>query len=252
MVHVIIWETLTNYQHTGNMQCVILAGGLGTRVSGITLNKIPKSLIEINNKPFIDYQLCWLRKYNIENILLCVDYLGNQIKDYVKDGNKWNLCVDYSFDGDVSLGTGGAIRKALDNNKLNNDFMIMYGDSFLPIDYSKIYNFFINKQELPALMTVFKNNNDFDNSNANLNNWLVDYNKFQNNNYKYIDYGLSILNKNIIGEYILSNTKYDLSNLFTELSKRNMLSGYEIFERFYEIGSVDGLKDFSDFIKNEK
>lgn len=232
------------------MQCVILAGGLGSRVLDITKNKIPKSLIPIKNIPFIDYQLRYLSKYNFNNIILCVSHLQNQIEDYVKNGEKYNINVKYVSDGDSPIGTGGAIRKAYDQNVLEEDFAIIYGDSFLPVNYDLIYNYY-KSQNCEALMTIYKNNNNLDNSNANFDGKLVNYNKFNKNiNYNYIDYGLSFLNKKIV-KMIPKNNKFDLSSLFNDLSILKKLYGYEVFERFYEIGSVSGINDFESFLNNE-
>jgi NDP-sugar pyrophosphorylase family protein len=234
------------------MQCVILAGGLGTRISELTENKIPKCLIEINKKPFIDYQLQWLSTHGVNDIILCVGHLKEQVKNYVSDGSKWNLSVRYVSDGKKLLGTGGAIRKALDEYALRHNFIVMYGDSFLPINFNDVYKQYCSKLQ-PALITVFKNNNQFDISNADFNNGLVAYNKINpDSNFKYIDYGLSVLDRDIIQEYIPSETVYDLSTMFYELSKNNMLAGYEVYDRFYEVGSPSGLKDFQLWLDNEQ
>ena len=224
------------------MQCVILAGGLGTRMSHVTSNKIPKCMIEINGLPFIDYQLQWLSSRGVKNIVLCISHLKEQVENYVQDGGKWRLSVEYVDDGKVLLGTGGALRKALDENKLHNDFMVIYGDSFLPIDFAAIYKYYC-QHGLSALMTVYKNNNKFDKSNADFNNGLVSYDK-SNLNYQYIDYGLSILHRNIIELEVPAETKYSLSDVFTKLSKNRYLKGYEVDQRFYEIGSASGLNEF--------
>ena len=114
------------------MQCVILNGGLGKRMFPLT-NNLPKCMIEVNGIPFINYQLRLLSEKGIKDIVLCVGYLNNIIKEYVKDGSIFNLKVDYVEDGDILLGTGGAIKKAYNLNKLHDNFFVMYGDSFLPI-----------------------------------------------------------------------------------------------------------------------
>ena len=118
---------------------VILAGGLATRLRPIT-STIPKSLLEINGKPFIDYQLELLRKQNITNVIICAGFMGEEIRKYVGDGDKYGLKISYSFDGDKLLGTGGAIKKVL--NLVKGAFFVMYGDSYLNIDFNPINQYF--------------------------------------------------------------------------------------------------------------
>ena len=238
------------------MQCVILAGGLGARMLPMTRNT-PKSLIKINNIPFVDYQLSYLSSQGITDVVFCIGYLGNLIKDYVKDGLKWNLKINYIEDGDIPLGTGGALRKAFDENKLcQESFFVIYGDSFLPISYKDIMIYWTSKltyNKPKALMAIYNNKNRLDISNASFKNGLVIYDKQNKSNYnfEYIDYGLSILNRKLIQNYIPNNMSYDLSLFFKNLSCDNQLAGYEVIDRFFEIGSVDGLKDFENYVNSK-
>jgi NDP-sugar pyrophosphorylase family protein len=232
------------------MQCVVLAGGMGTRMSPIT-NTIPKALIPIDNRPFIDYQLDYLSKQGITNVIICCGYLHSMIQNYVKDGRKWNLSVQYTIE-DQLKGTGGALKLALDQNKLNDHFFVMYGDSFLPINFKEINDYFI-KNNHQALMTIYYNNNRYDKSNVMKlfkDNILYDkyYTMHSQDRYTFIDYGLSIMKKSIIELYIKSEEKHDLTKLFHDLSLESLLTGYEVHHRFFEIGSFEGLKEFSEYI----
>ena len=151
----------------------ILAGGLGKRLGKKTINKA-KALIDVAGKPFISRQLNYLRDQGIKEIVICTAHLGEQIKDYIGNGSKYNLKIFYSDDGDQLLGTGGSVKKAC--RILGENFFILYGDSFLPIDFSLVEKAFFQEKK-PALMTVFKNLGQWDKSNAYLKDKCVIYNK---------------------------------------------------------------------------
>ena len=224
---------------------VILAGGLATRMKPIT-EKIPKSLIEVNGKPFILHQLDYLKSQGIQNILLCIGHLGHMIQSLIGDGKALGLNIQYSLDGDKLLGTGGAIKKALP--LLSKDFFVLYGDSFLPIDYKNVEDAYVSSKK-NALITVIKNNNQWDKSNVEFTSGrLIEYNKHHpNERMQYIDYGLSILNQSIFDTYP-ENESFDLSDLYHTLSLHNHLAGFETFDRFYEIGSQNGLKETENYL----
>lgn len=229
------------------MQTVILAGGLATRLRPKT-EKIPKALIKINGIPFIDYQLNYLKKQGITNLVLCTGYLAEQIVDYLGNGSRYGVKVVYSNDGEKLLGTGGAIKNAA--TFLDDDFFILYGDSFLPIEFNPIYNKF-KHNKLPALMTILENNNQWDKSNVIFDGKQI--NLYDKKNYtdqmNYIDYGLSICKKDIFTK--MTYNIFDLSEVFTSLSKESQLDFYEVHQRFYEIGSQQGIEDFSNFALKE-
>jgi NDP-sugar pyrophosphorylase family protein len=224
---------------------VILAGGIGSRLGKLT-KKTPKALVKINGKPFIYYQLKLLRKKGIKEVILCIGYLGAQIKKYVGNGKKFNLNVIYSYEKKL-LGTGGAVKNAFPLIKKN--FFIMYGDTYLPINFIKIKNKYI-KLKSKALITIYKNKKNLDKSNVYFNGKNILYNK---KNYlkkmKYIEYGVSIFNKEIF-KFFEKRKKFDLSDLFYFLSKKKLLNYYLIKKRFYEIGSISGLKDSKKYLKS--
>lgn len=214
-----------------------------------TENKIPKCMIEFEGLPFIEYQLQWLSANGVTEVILCIGHLGNMIKDYVEDGSKWNIKVSYIEDGDILCGTGGALRKAYDANMLNDSFLVTYGDSFLPISFQEVFDFFKN-QTASSLMVVYNNQDKLDKSNAVINAGYVYYDKSEKNgfNFTHIDYGLSAFKKEVISN-IPSGIKYDLADLFHQLSLELKLVGFETDKRFYEIGSIDGFYDFHLFVR---
>ncbi|MGC1853845.1 MAG: sugar phosphate nucleotidyltransferase [Candidatus Aquirickettsiella sp.] len=226
---------------------VILAGGLATRLGALSQTK-PKSMILVDEEPFITHQLRLLKNQGFEKVILCIGYLGDLIRTYVKDGKQFGLSVTYSVDGEQLLGTAGAIQNALPI--LDENFFVLYGDSYLPIDYRKIQNFF-QRQAKPALMTVFKNNDRGDTSNIEfINSEIIKYDKKNKTlNMTYIDYGLSLFKKNIFSS---NNYFYDLSDVYQRLLKKKQLANYEVYQRFYEIGSLKGLSELENFLDKEE
>lgn len=222
---------------------VILAGGLATRLGSLS-KTTPKSLVLVNEEPFIAHQLRLLKNQGFKKVVLCIGYLGDLIQNYVKDGKEFGLSVTYSEDGKELLGTAGAIKNAL--SRLEENFFVLYGDSYLLIDYKKVQQFFM-QQSKPALMTIFKNNDMGDSSNIEFNdNEIIKYDKKnKTTNMTYIDYGLAIFKKNIFSS---NDYFYDLSDVFHKLLKKKQLANYKVSQRFYEIGSFVGLRELGNFL----
>ncbi len=224
---------------------VVLAGGLATRLGKVT-KKIPKSLIEINDKPFILKQLELFRKYKIQHVHFCLGHLGEMIQEVV-DKSNFGKCIKitYSFDGDTALGTGGAVKKSL--KYLSEVFFVTYGDSYLDINYSEISQFFLKHADTDnGLMTVYKNDNKFDTSNVIIqNNRIFKYSKSNIlETMNYIDYGLGILRKSHLKTY-QNGESFDLSEIYEKLADESKLLAYQSLKRFYEIGSFQGIRDLS-------
>lgn len=223
----------------------ILAGGLAKRLHPITA-KIPKSLVTVAGQPFIFWQLRYLKQQGISRVVVCTGHMGEMIEQVVADGSAFGLHVQYSPDGPALLGTGGAIRNAL--RYLGEKFFVLYGDSFLPIDFSAIKNFYDNNK-CAALMTVMRNQGRWDKSNVIFENGVLK--KYDKNISKpemtHIDYGLAIMTANIFSSYY-EKAAFDLADLYRELSLKGELAGYEVFKRFYEIGSHQGLKETEEFL----
>jgi len=224
---------------------VLLAGGLATRLQPVSYS-IPKSLIDINGTPFIEYQLALLKKQGIIDIVICVGHLGEQVENLVGDGKRFGINVKYSYDGEKLLGTAGAIKKAL--NLLPETFFVMYGDSYLPIDFRQVSDFFEGKNR-QALMTVVKNDNKWDKSNVIFSDDKVI--KYDKNNLisemSFIDYGLGIMNKKCFNN-VIDNEVSDLAGIYKNLAEQGELFGYDVKERFYEIGSFAGIEEFKNYI----
>jgi NDP-sugar pyrophosphorylase family protein len=225
----------------------ILAGGLATRLHPVT-QTIPKALVDVAGKPFILRQLDFLRRQGVARVVLCIGYLGEQIEAVVGDGSTSGLSVSYSQDWPKLMGTGGALRRALP--LLDSRFLVLYGDSYLPVDFARVERAFLESGK-PALMTVQRNADQWDKSNVLfLNDVLVEYNKkAPRPEMKHIDYGLGAISSQILVEQSALEP-FDLADIYHGLSLSGDLAGYEVHERFYEIGSHKGLAEAAEYFKS--
>lgn len=223
----------------------ILAGGLATRLRPIT-ETIPKAMVRVAGKPFIQHQIELLKRNGLKRFVICVGYLGEQIEEFLGNGSEFEVSVQYSYDGPELLGTGGALRKAA--GLLDDTFFVLYGDSYLDIDYQAVGNYF-NGHSAQGLMTVYHNAGKWDKSNVVFAGGLVaKYDKhFPTPDMEYIDYGLGILRKEVL-EAIQANEVSDLADLYSALAESKQLLGYEVNQRFYEIGSYKGLYELTNYL----
>lgn len=219
----------------------ILSGGLATRLRPMT-ETIPKALVEISGKPFIDRQLTLLRNKGIRHVVLCLGYLGEQVEQSVGSGERWGLKVEYSYDGPELIGTAGALQKA--RGYLSDPFWVLYGDSYLDFDYRAVSDCFeqAGASKL-GLMTVFANQNRWDKSNVIFENGqILRYDKpNQSPDMHHIDYGAAILRASALD--LIPKWPHDLADLYARIVSAGLMVGYEVTERFYEIGSQGGIED---------
>lgn len=224
------------------MQCVILAGGLGTRMWP-EARAIPKTLLPVAGKPFANWQLSWLSRSGIDAVVYCVGYLGQQIRDYVGDGSSWDLAVRYVDEGDQLRGTAGALRLACDEGALADEFLVLYGDSWLQIDPARVLRAARRRRE-PALMTVFRNEGRWDASNVALEGTRVAcYAKdvaASPAELRWIDYGLLAFRRDVISQRVPPDGPHDLAPICAALAREGLLAAFEADRRFYEIGSAAG------------
>jgi len=220
---------------------MILAGGLATRLGEIT-RTLPKSLVEVNGQPFIIHQLRLLCQRGFRQVLLCAGYLGDQIRQRVGTGRELGLSVYYSFDGPKPLGTGGAIKKALPSIEAPA-FFVLYGDSYLEANYAAVQAAF-EASHKPALMTVFRNDGQWDASNIEFTDGrILAYDKKKpSQRMRHIDYGLGMFRREAFAT-VPPEERYDLAELYQELLRADRLAAMEVFHRFYEIGSPAGLEE---------
>jgi NDP-sugar pyrophosphorylase family protein len=220
----------------------ILAGGLATRLRPIT-EKIPKVLVSVAGRPFLAHQLELLKRQGITRAVLCLGHLGEMVREQFGDGSAHGVRLEYSFDGPVLLGTGGALKQALP--LLGEKFFVLYGDSYLPIDFAPVADCFERSGKL-GLMTVYRNEGRFDTSNVVFADGEIKvYDKRARlPEMRHIDHGLSLFRAAALDEYP-PGVKFDLADLMQRLVARRELAGFEVAERFYEIGSHAGLEELN-------
>lgn len=223
-----------------NIPVAILAGGLATRLRPIT-EKIPKVLVPVAGRPFLTHQLKLLREQGIQHVVLCLGHLGEMVEREFGDGKEHGVRLEYSHDGPVLLGTGGALKRALP--KLGERFFVLYGDSYLPIPFKPVADYFARSGK-PGLMTVFRNEGRYDTSNVVFGDGEIKVYDKKNRlpEMRHIDYGLSLFQASAFSEWP-ADKPFDLADVMHRLVSRKQLAGYEVTERFYEIGSHAGLAE---------
>ncbi|HEX4579453.1 MAG TPA: sugar phosphate nucleotidyltransferase [Candidatus Dormibacteraeota bacterium] len=233
------------------LPCVVLAGGLGTRMRPAT-DSLPKSLLPVLGRPFAELQLEWLARAGVERVIYSIGFEGGQVRDVVGTGDRFGVRVDYVDEGDDLRGSGGALRLALDAGVLPPRFFVLNGDSYLSVPFTDVERTW-HASGLPAIMTVMRNNNRWDSSNATFTDGRVFYDKRASAEARaameWIDYGLSATSSDVIAGWLRPGDHADLADLFHQLSVDGRLAGYEVADRFYEIGSPTGLRELEDHLR---
>jgi NDP-sugar pyrophosphorylase family protein len=226
----------------------ILAGGLATRLRPVT-EKIPKALLRVADQPFLAHQLQLLSRAGLRKVVLCAGYRGEMIEEEFGDGSIFGVEMRYSYDGPELLGTGGALKKALP--LLGQQFLVLYGDSYLPIDYAEPVRVFLASGK-SGLMALFQNDGRWDTSNVVFREGLIEsYRKSDPSpDMRHIDYGLGVLSDGAFSS-CPSGRQFDLADVYQRLIARGELAGYEVSQRFYEIGSPRGLAEFDAFLRTQ-
>jgi NDP-sugar pyrophosphorylase family protein len=247
-----------NGEAIADIPAAILAGGLATRLRPITTT-IPKALVEVCGRPFIDHQLALLRRNGIRRVVLCLGHLGDQVEQHLGDGTVHGVDIRYSHDGPQLVGTGGALRRAAP--LLGNVFWVMYGDSYMDIDYRALVAAFLDGRRAGGvspridplgLMTVLHNQNRWDRSNVVFRDGrLVKYDKrLQTPEMTHVDYGVALLRRTAL-ERISPDQPADLADLYSSLVAEGRMMGYEVTRRFYEIGSPAGLQETRAYVSEQ-
>lgn len=233
------------------MQVVILAGGFGTRLRPLT-NQLPKALADVHGKPFLQYQLSWLARYGLRDVVLCVGYLADRIQAFAKDGSPFGVHITYSYEPHKLLGTAGALKNA--EAVLHKRFCVLNGDSYLPINPINAIQQF-EQARLTAMMLTFRNRGRYDKSNVRVENGFITF--YSRNLHRntppldFIDYGMRLFTKEVL-QLIPAACFCNLDFLYQKLIERNALAAYMVTQPFYEIGSVRGLTRFKQYVQKAR
>jgi len=219
----------------------ILAGGKGTRLG---LRDRPKPLVEVLGEPFLFHPLRLLRSHGARRVVLCVDHLGEQIAEAVGDGSAFGLDARVAFDAPGLTGTAGAVRGALEH--LGDEFLVLYGDTYLRIDYRAVRDA-RRASGRAALMAVLRNEGRWGPSNADYAAGVVTRHDKHAPDARmaWIDYGLGVLTPGALERAPRSG---DLSDVYRELAAEGELAGFVATERFYEIGTPAALAETAAFL----
>jgi len=231
-----------------NLPVLVLAGGLGTRISK-KYNRTQKCMIHFNKKPFLHYVLKNLEKNNVKKVILLVGYKSYQVVKFINNNkNNYKLDINFSFDGKKLLGTGGSVKKALGLIKKN--FLLTYADSYLDYNFKKIIKYYSNKK-IPNLIFVYKNKKGSDASNIRIKNKkVIYYDKIKNLGCDYIDWGISILDKKEFKN--IKKSSFDMSAIYKKLVRKKKLYSYRVYKTYREINNPSSLRSFKKFLNEKK
>ena len=236
-----------------SLTVAVLAGGLATRLQPLA-EKVPKILLDVAGRPFAEYQVELLKRQGITDVVFCLGHLGEQVSESLGDGRRWGMTFQFVSDGQRLAGTGGALLRALP--LLGTAFFVMYGDSYLECDFSAIERTFRSSAKA-GLMTVYRNEDRWDCSNVEFESGrILKYDKVNRNPaMHHIDYGLGILTPGAFMPWrreVWQEQPFDLASVYQELIGQDHLVGYEVRERFYEIGSLAGLRETREFLERHR
>jgi NDP-sugar pyrophosphorylase family protein len=223
-----------------DVPAAVLAGGLATRLGPI-VSELPKALVDVGGRPFIEHQLELLRRNGVRRVVLCLGHRGRQVEAHLGDGASLGLEIAYSYDGPQLLGTGGALRRAAP--LLGHVSWVLYGDSYMDIDYAAVLEDFLSRPAL-GVMTVLRNDDRWDRSNAVFRDGrLLRYDKkARTPDMTHVDYGVSLLRRVALFR-VPEGEPYDLADLYRDLVAEGVMRGHEVTQRFYEIGTPESLEE---------
>ena len=230
------------------MQAAILAGGLGTRLRPLT-DKMPKCMASVNGRPFLGYELELLASHGVDDIVLCVGYLGEMIRGRFGDGADFGVKIRYSSEGDRLMGPIGALKMA--ERYLKEEFFVTYGDAYPRLGYRAMMDALLDHEE-PAVMAVYRNEGRLGRSDVVVEDGFVTvYDKAQRApGMDWINFGVTAMRREALGSLERGRVCGEVS-FYGGLAREGKLRAFEVGERFYEIGTKERLEEFAAFITGQ-
>lgn len=230
-------------------QTVILAGGRGTRLKSLT-DDTPKPMVAIQGMPFLEILLRLLKSKGLSKFLLLTGYLNNVVSDYFDDGSKFGISIKYSIESEP-LGTGGALKNA--ENLLENEFLLLNGDTFSDVRYDEFIKFSRTRNNICSMLCY--NGPLFNDVQYNIilkENNIIDYSKTcSDNRFNAVDAGMYFMKKNVLSIITTKISKLE-EQIFPQLISSRQLSGFATKTRFYDIGTIERLDIFNIIFGSEK
>ena len=229
------------------MQAAILAGGLGTRLRPLT-DKVPKAMAPVNGRPFLEYELELLASHGVDDIVLCVGYKGEMIRDHFGDGSGFGVKIRYSSEGERLLGPIGGLKMA--ERMLRKEFFVTYGDAYLRLDYRGMMDALMGHEEL-AVMAVYRNQGRHGRSDVVVKDGFVAaYDKVsQVPGMEWINFGVTAMRRDALAK-VEPGRVTDEQTFYGRLVRERQLRALEVSERFYEVGSERSLAEFAGFVSD--
>lgn len=227
------------------MQVAVLVGGLGTRLGKLT-EEVPKPMVLVGGRPFLEYEVELLKKGGIDDFVLCVGHLGEKVERHFGDGTGWGVKMRYSYDGPRLLGPAGAVKAA--EPLLGDRFFVTYGDAYLRLNYKAMMGALLDSGRL-ALMAVLQNRNRYGNSDVEVEgDSVVRYDKrAKGKGMEWVNFGVTAMRKAALS-LLKNGERCEEEEFYGELIRRRQLGAFRVEERFYEIGTPASLAEFERFI----
>lgn len=233
---------------------LILAGGMATRLKALT-SAVPKCMVPCRGRPFLEYPLAWMSHFGVTRATFVLGHMASPAIAHLERLRIPGIEIDWVIEGEQRLGTGGALDLAFARLSFRDDVLVMYGDSFLAVNFADVLTQ-ARTLRAPALMTVLRNEGQWDTSNVHfepprVRRYSKDPAVQSREQFRYIDYGLLYFQTSFFQAQSPRAASWDLSQLLETIAARDQLYGLEVHQRFYEIGTPPAYEEFNRLLEGK-